>query len=42
MIDLLRAQQSWEVLASDLNYRDADGDLLPHDERLDFGTRSGW
>jgi len=35
MIDLSRSR---EVLASDLTYRDADGNLLPHDERLDMAT----
>jgi hypothetical protein len=27
-----------EVLASDLSYRDLDGELLPHDERLDMAS----
>jgi len=45
MIDLPVRPSSHEVLASDLNYRDADGDLLPHDERLDaakFGSFDGY
>jgi hypothetical protein len=35
MIELPVQHSSREVLASDLSYRDANGDLLPHDERLD-------
>lgn len=38
MIELPVQHSSKEVLASDLSYRDADGNLLPHDERLDMAT----
>jgi hypothetical protein len=38
MIELPWVRHSREVLSSDLNYRDGDGDLLPHDEQLDMAT----
>jgi hypothetical protein len=38
MVDVPQGGASREVLASDLTYRDPNGDLLPHDERLDMAV----
>lgn len=35
IVDLPKSHNSNEMLVSDLNYRDASGNLLPHDERID-------
>ena len=38
VIDAPVRHSAREVLASDLSYRDLDGELLTHDERLDMAT----